>query len=229
LKKKLLIAFGLTAIITTSIAIGAYAASDIKLFINGKLINADLQIVNGSSYVPLRVVSESLGADVKWDGDKREISIAAKGFDPVTQTVAAPPKSFTVNVNMESGPMKMNVSKATLDPAYSKDEYSQKVAAVVLEVTVENTSTDNIFWSPAQGTFVLNTKEQIDGVGPLMYSEDVGGRFMGKVVKKGKLAIPIKSSKLEDITSLNIKVSGAINGDTYKSVGEDKTTEIILK
>jgi hypothetical protein len=212
-----------------SVAVGAYAASDIKLFINGKLINADLQIVDGSTYVPVRAVSESLGADVKWDGDKREISIAAKGFDPVTQTVAAPPKSFTVNVNMESGPMKMNVSKVTLDPAYSKDKYMQKIVAVILDVTVENTSTDNIYWNPAQGTFVLNTKEQIDDVSALMYSEDVGGRFMGKVVKKGKLTIPLKSSKLEDITSLNMTVSGPINGETYKSVGEDKTTEVILK
>jgi hypothetical protein len=229
MKKKIIITLGLFAIIASSIAIGAYAATDIKLFINGKLINADLQIVDGSSYVPLRVISESLGANVKWDGDKREISIAAKGFDPVTQTIAAPPKSFNVNVNVESGPMKMNVSKVTLDPAYSKDKYTQAIVAVILDVTVENTSTDNVYWNPAQGTFVLNTKEQIDDISALMYSEDVGGRFMGKVVKKGKLTIPLKSSKLEDITSLNMTVSGAINGETYKSVGQDKTTEIILK
>lgn len=78
MKKKLLIALGLTGVIAASIAVGAYAATDIKLFINGKIINADLQIVDGSSYVPLRVVSESLGADVKWDGEKREISITGQ-------------------------------------------------------------------------------------------------------------------------------------------------------
>jgi hypothetical protein len=63
-KRKLLITFGLTAIIAISIAIGAYAASDIKLFINGKAIATDIQIIKGSSYVPLKVVSESLGANV---------------------------------------------------------------------------------------------------------------------------------------------------------------------
>ncbi|CAH1217514.1 hypothetical protein PAECIP111891_04577 [Paenibacillus allorhizoplanae] len=86
MKKKLLIALGLTGVIAASIAVGAYAATDIKLFINGKIINADLQIVDGSSYVPLRVVSESLGADVKWDGDKREIRITGQ-TGQVSQTV----------------------------------------------------------------------------------------------------------------------------------------------
>lgn len=78
MKKKLLIALGLTSVITASVAVGAYAATDIKLFINGKIINADLQIVDGSSYVPLRVVSESLGANVQWDEDKREIIITGQ-------------------------------------------------------------------------------------------------------------------------------------------------------
>lgn len=86
MKKKLLIALGLTGVIAASVAVGAYAATDIKLFINGKIINADLQIVDGSSYVPLRVVSESLGANVKWDENKREIIITGQ-IGQVGQTV----------------------------------------------------------------------------------------------------------------------------------------------
>ncbi|OAS14850.1 stalk domain-containing protein [Paenibacillus oryzisoli] len=86
MKKKLLIALGLTGVIAASVAVGAYAATDIKLFINGKIINADMQIVDGSSYVPLRVVSESLGADIKWDEVKREISITGQ-IGQVGQTV----------------------------------------------------------------------------------------------------------------------------------------------
>ncbi|MDR6555070.1 copper amine oxidase N-terminal domain-containing protein [Paenibacillus qinlingensis] len=86
MKKKLLIALGLSGVIAASVAVGAYAATDIKLYINGKIINADLQIVDGSSYVPLRVVSESLGADVKWDGDKREIRIVGQ-TGQLSQTV----------------------------------------------------------------------------------------------------------------------------------------------
>ncbi|MGM1023790.1 MAG: stalk domain-containing protein [Bacillota bacterium] len=67
-------------------AITAYAASDFKLLINGKPIQADIQIVDGSSYVPLKVVSETLGAEVKWDKDARVISITQK-----TRTSASVP------------------------------------------------------------------------------------------------------------------------------------------
>jgi hypothetical protein len=78
MKKKLLISLGLTGIIASSISLGVYAATDIKLWINGNLIDTDMQIVNGSSYVPLRVVSDSLGADVQWDENERTISITSK-------------------------------------------------------------------------------------------------------------------------------------------------------
>ncbi|MFC5447584.1 stalk domain-containing protein [Paenibacillus aestuarii] len=77
LKKKVLIATGITAIVAAAFSIGVYAASDIKLFINGKQTSADVQIIDGSSYVPLRVVSEMLGANVKWDGDARTITITS--------------------------------------------------------------------------------------------------------------------------------------------------------
>ncbi|WP_083689611.1 copper amine oxidase N-terminal domain-containing protein [Paenibacillus sp. FSL H7-0331] len=48
-----------------------------KLFINGKSVSTDIQIINGQSYVPLRVVSESLGADVRWDENSKTIAIAS--------------------------------------------------------------------------------------------------------------------------------------------------------
>lgn len=75
MKKKLLIALSLTGIIAASVAVGAYAASDIKLFVNGKKTTASIEIIDGSSYVPLRVVAEALGQEVKWDENKREIHI----------------------------------------------------------------------------------------------------------------------------------------------------------
>ncbi|CAH1230632.1 hypothetical protein PAECIP111891_06704 [Paenibacillus allorhizoplanae] len=223
MKKKLLIALGLSGIIAASVAVGAYAASDIKLFINGKLINADLQIVDGSSYVPLRVVSESLGADVKWDGDKREISISAKGFDP-NSAIVTPSKSYNVKVNVTSGPMTMDISKVTLDPAYKSNQYSQPIKAVVLDVKTENTSNETLNWYVTQDKIVTNTKEQVSGY---LYSEQVDGEFIGKVVKTGKIVFEIKGD-LTSITSLNYVVEGP-SDKNYKRVGETKTTEIILK
>jgi hypothetical protein len=93
MKKKLLFSLGLTGIIALSISVGVYAATDIKLWINGNLIDTDIQIINGSSYVPLRVVSDSLGADVQWDENNRTISISSKVEVTPTPTPTPTPTS----------------------------------------------------------------------------------------------------------------------------------------
>jgi hypothetical protein len=224
MKKKIFIGLGLVGLITLSISIGAYAATDIKLFINGKAINADLQIVNGSSYVPLRVVSESLGGKVVWDGDARTITITS-GTPAATPAPASTAKSFTVDVNVVSGPMKMNVSKVTLEPAYKQyQSFSQAIKVLILDVTVENTSSDAVSWSPAYGVILTNTKEQTQGY---HYSEPVGGDFLGNVIKKGKLIFEI-GGDLSSITGFNFTIDPPIGND-YAKVGEKTTTEILLK
>jgi hypothetical protein len=236
MKKKIFIGLGLAGVIAISISIGVYAATDIKLFINGKAINTDLQIVNGSSYVPLRVVTESLGGKVVWDSVTRTISITSgtstASPDPVTTPAPAATsapvssaKSYAVNVNVESGPMKMNVSKVTLEPAYKQyQSFSQAIKVLILDVTVENTSSDAVSWSPAYGVIITNTKEQTQGY---HYSEPVGGDFLGNVIKKGKLIFEIRG-ELSSITGFNFTIDSPIGND-YAKVGEKITTEFLLK
>lgn len=57
-----------------------FAEQPITLIINGKTItNALPQIVSDRTYVPLRVISEELGATVEWDGVNRVVRIIGKG------------------------------------------------------------------------------------------------------------------------------------------------------
>lgn len=224
MKKKAIISasIAIAALMTSSFAIGVFAASDIKLFINGRAIDTPIEVIDGSSYVPLRVVSESLGADVKWDGDARTITITGKGE---AAAVSDDVKAFDVNVDISSGPMKMKISKVTLDPTFKSSEYSPAINAVILDVEAENTSADTVNWYPNQGTIVLNTKEQTNGA--LFHSDDVGGEFIGKVIKSGKIVFEVKS-KLGDISSINFSVDGPFNSDSFTRIGEDKKAEIIL-
>lgn len=55
-----------------SMSIGEWYA-----FANGKQINLDVpaMIENGRTLVPVRVISESLGATVNWDGTSRTVTI----------------------------------------------------------------------------------------------------------------------------------------------------------
>lgn len=80
MKSKTWIILGLAALLTTSTAV-VQAADSIKLLVNGKEIKADVapRIVEGRVMVPLRWVSEALGArDVHWDASKRQVSLSSK-------------------------------------------------------------------------------------------------------------------------------------------------------
>jgi len=47
--------------------------SDIKLFLNGTRVDKDILLVEGSSYLPLRAISEALGLEVEWNGQENAI------------------------------------------------------------------------------------------------------------------------------------------------------------
>lgn len=64
-----------------------YGKTDIILVVNSNIADVNCKetildvapkIINGTTMVPLRFVSESLGADVKWDGESKTITINSK-------------------------------------------------------------------------------------------------------------------------------------------------------
>jgi hypothetical protein len=222
-KRKVYIALSVVLVIALSFTVGAYAAIKTNLVVNGKVADADVQIIKGSSYVPLKAVAQLLGADVKYDGATKTVIITGKDYDPDADK-KPPILSYDVDVNVTSGPMTMAITKVTLDPAFKEYEWSEPKKVIMLEAEVENTSADTVNWYVTQGTIVLNTKEQVD---MSFLSDRIGGEFIGKVVKKGRIIYEIKSD-FDAITSVNFKVSGPSN-DSYDRVGEDSTTEIILK
>ncbi|MDF2877618.1 MAG: copper amine oxidase, partial [Clostridia bacterium] len=50
------------------------------------------QLINGTAYIPLRFISESLGAAVEWDSDKQAVFIQSAKTPPIP-SIAQPPKS----------------------------------------------------------------------------------------------------------------------------------------
>lgn len=76
--KKLLSAIVACILIATALSTVAFAQSPIKVDVNGKEINLGANqpyVVNGNVMVPLRVVSEALGANVSWDGEHKNITL----------------------------------------------------------------------------------------------------------------------------------------------------------
>jgi Copper amine oxidase N-terminal domain len=219
MKKKILLSTVGAAVITASFAGGIYAASALKLVVNGVQSKETPKVINNRTYVPLRAAAEMLGAEVNWDAKTNTVTVNGEDYDPT------PGKAYTLNISGTSGPMKITISKVTLDTSYNYDEYSNPIKAVVLDVAVENTSSGTVNWHPNQGTLVLNTKEQIEN--PIFYSDQVGGEFHGKVIKKGKIAFKTTSS-FDSISTLKFVIDGPFDSN-FDRIGEDLTLDINLK
>ncbi|MBC7339293.1 MAG: copper amine oxidase N-terminal domain-containing protein [Firmicutes bacterium] len=62
-----------------------FAASPIKLIVNGREIQLDVppQLVNGRVMVPMRWVAEALGAGVEWDEMAQAVRVTTKAEEPM--------------------------------------------------------------------------------------------------------------------------------------------------
>ncbi len=63
--------------------VSADAQQIIKIFINGREVESDVQpvIINSRTMVPIRAISEGLGMDVEWDGVNRYVLITNPALD----------------------------------------------------------------------------------------------------------------------------------------------------
>ena len=97
-----LISFLIAVLLLISIC-PAYAADEIKIYVNGNYLNSDVPpiIVDGRTLVPLRVIFEALGAKVNWNGD--------------TQTVTAGKEGIALSLQIGSNVLFKNGTYITLD------------------------------------------------------------------------------------------------------------------
>ncbi|MGW8958515.1 stalk domain-containing protein [Paenibacillus sp. NPDC055715] len=76
---KRVIKVGLAGILLTSVfSAGAYAATIApKVFVHGHSVESGAapKIINGSVYVPLRAISDGLGADIQWDNKSKSVYV----------------------------------------------------------------------------------------------------------------------------------------------------------
>lgn len=82
LKKKLALSILSLLLLIGIFTAGVFAANGMTLIVNGVKSDAEIQVINGSSYVPLRAVAELLGAEVNYDATTRTITINSDGSTP---------------------------------------------------------------------------------------------------------------------------------------------------
>ncbi|MDR1001237.1 MAG: copper amine oxidase N-terminal domain-containing protein [Clostridiales bacterium] len=72
---KVSFAFGKTTVTYPDGQTVEYTSSYLPLFVNGTLIKADIIIVSDYAMIPIRVLVETLGGEIAWDGDTQTVTI----------------------------------------------------------------------------------------------------------------------------------------------------------
>jgi hypothetical protein len=88
--KKLLSIVTLFCLFTFLLPNDIHAANPVQVFINGSKINAEVnpQINNGTTFVPLRAIAESMGFKVSWNNELRKV-ILVKAVKTIELTIGS--------------------------------------------------------------------------------------------------------------------------------------------
>ncbi|MDR2132720.1 MAG: phosphate ABC transporter substrate-binding protein PstS family protein [Clostridiales Family XIII bacterium] len=140
--KKKMIALVLTAAAVVTMASAAFAASPVGLVIDGVRQNPSVApiVENGTTLVPLRLISETLGAEVSWNQSAGQATIQTAAY---TVVFTVDSKSYTVNgqgKTLLSAPKLINGS--TMVPIRA---FAEAIGATVNYDASSNTATVDYF------------------------------------------------------------------------------------
>lgn len=135
MKRKLFTVF-LAGVLIIGLGTAAFAASQIKVVLNGQglAFDAEPTITNGRVMVPIRNIAEAFGAEVKWDGDTKTVYIESKDGTNSQITYleqALAPKSPISAVNSWAEGVKMRNGAwqyAVMTPELQKKHHDEFVA-----------------------------------------------------------------------------------------------------
>ena len=91
------------AVLVFAAGAAAGASETVRVYVNGNRVDTDAVIINDRTYIPLRAVSEAMGAQVGWDGDTYTASVDFTEDDAVAQIVSDTSPSVTAVVGNKAG------------------------------------------------------------------------------------------------------------------------------
>ena len=158
-----------------------------------------LTVIDGNT---ITLWDDGTGTDDSGDGLKKTVALTNR---QINYTIEA--GSFTITINsVQLADMEFQSS----DTASLFNMAAGDSAAIFsVDLTVENTSDDNLTFYPDQSTIVTNTKAQV--VNDLLISDNVGGDFLGKVIKNGQIIFIIPNNAAADITTIKWHVDAPLD------------------
>lgn len=132
-----------------------------------------------------------------------------------------------IEETIEDGPFEVTLLNARLAYLEPEEDYvdffgGEEMTLITFEIEVENLEDETNSIYPDQGTIVTNTGQQIEA--DLLLSEDVGGEFLGEVIKIGNVQFFLDEDP-EEIESVRYVIGSGHNED-FENFGEDFEFEV---
>jgi hypothetical protein len=223
MKKKVWLSSLMAVLMLFSFSVGVFAAPKLTVWFNNKAQKVDVKVINNKPYVPLNDAAKWFGGKVAYDKKTNTYKVTSKDYKTPTTTTS---KSYSVNITQTAGPMKITISKVTVEPKFT-NKLTDPYPALILDVKVENTSKDKVTWLPTNAEFAFNTGEQVSGNDQILTtfnSDDVGGEFLKGVIKTGKIVLKVNRS-IDLINTIQIDIEGPFNDDLDR-LGEDLSFDV---
>ncbi len=120
--KKMLKYVASTLVITTLMTSSVFAkttnakivVNSVDVLVNGQRIDSDNLVYNGTTYLPLRAVSESIGMEVAFDAETQEINLNS-GKSKKIKVKEHKGETTTKNINVEVDSLEINVDGESVD------------------------------------------------------------------------------------------------------------------
>lgn len=187
----------------------ASASSSIKLVIDGKTVSSSVApyVENGTTLVPLRVISENLGADVSWNSAKKQATVETAAYT-VIFTIDSPKYSVNGNSKTLTSPARLS-SSSTMVPIRA---FAEAIGAAVSYSSSTNTATVNYFTN-MKGTLKIDGSTTVQPI-----AQDVADALM-----KMNSGLSITVSGGGSGTGIKDVAAGTVNiGNSSRELTDDE-------
>jgi hypothetical protein len=165
-------------------------------------------------------------ADVAPENDPEKLDVVGDVIETPEMGRLELIKILEANETFTTGPFTITITKVGVtqfqpsEMAQPAVDGQEQVTLVSIGMRVENTSSDTLSIHPNQGTIVVGQEQQRAN---LFLSAQVGGEFIGEVVKEGAVAFVVDTLP-EDVSSIKYVVRAPSDAQ-FMSVGEELTLE----
>lgn len=131
----------------------------------------------------------------------------------------------------ETGPIVLTVDKVFTSSGDMKGDAAELIGEHVeyiqVNISVENTSEDDITFYAGQGTVATNTGEQLEA--DILLSDYIDGNMLAGTKASGSFFYMLENSSAKDIESIRMKFSAPHETESFDDVGEELDFEINLQ